>query len=140
MISIEEFEFLLKRTENWLKEVKEIIKNEKDPIKHKELTHKIDLFEIPEKQDEKIIGKLDDKQLQGIKLLRNYIENTKDLDEDLMQNKIFSIAKDNLKIPPRKMFAAIYQIILGKNFGPRLGPFLTLLDKDWVLERLKVPS
>lgn len=138
MISIEEFEFLLNKTENWINEVRKIIQNEKDPRKRKELTNKIDLFDIPEKKDSKIIEKLNDKQLQGIKLLRKYIENTNDLDEDLVQNKIFSIAKDKLKIPPRKMFEAIYQIILGKKFGPRLGPFLTLLDKDWVLERLRV--
>ncbi|MCK4687102.1 MAG: lysine--tRNA ligase [Candidatus Lokiarchaeota archaeon] len=138
MISIEEFEFLLNRTENWIREVKKIIQNEKDPRKRKELTNKIDIFEIPENVDNKIIEKLDDKQLQGIKLLRKYIEDTKDLNEDLVQNKIFSMAKDNLNILPRKMFEAIYQIILGKKFGPRLGPFLTLLDKDWVLERLRV--
>ena len=58
MISIEEFEFLLNRTENWLKEVNEIIKNENDPKKRKELTNKIDIFEIPEKIDEKEIEKL----------------------------------------------------------------------------------
>jgi lysyl-tRNA synthetase class I len=34
------------------------------------------------------------------------------------------------------MFEAIYMVILGKKFGPRLGPFLLLLDREWLLERL----
>ncbi|MFX1554095.1 MAG: lysine--tRNA ligase, partial [Promethearchaeota archaeon] len=66
------------------------------------------------------------------------LEKNETLDADSIQNKIFSIAKNDLDISPRKLFEAIYQIILGKKSGPRLGPFLTLLDKNWLLERFNI--
>ncbi|MFX1315122.1 MAG: lysine--tRNA ligase [Promethearchaeota archaeon] len=138
MISIKEFEILLNRTKNWIREVKKIIESKEDPKIRKELTNKIDIFEIPDKVDIEIKEKLDDKQIQGIELLRKFIEKNKMLNPDLIQNKIFNIAKKDIKIPPRKLFEAIYLIILRKKSGPRLGPFLTLLDKEWLLERLKV--
>ncbi|MFX1408718.1 MAG: lysine--tRNA ligase [Promethearchaeota archaeon] len=138
MISIKEFELLLNRTKNWIKEVKIIINNEEDPKKREELKNKVNLFEIPDKVDFEITEKLDDKQAQGIRLLRNFIEKNEDLNPDLIQNKIFSIANNDIEIQPRKLFEAIYFIILGKKSGPRLGPFLTLIDKEWLLRRLKI--
>jgi lysyl-tRNA synthetase class 1 len=41
------------------------------------------------------------------------------------------------KIPIKISFKTIYQIILGQNKGPRAGFFLSNLDKDFVLNRLK---
>jgi len=35
------------------------------------------------------------------------------------------------------VFAAIYQIILGQEKGPRAGFFLSNLDKDFVIKRVK---
>ncbi len=36
-----------------------------------------------------------------------------------------------------KVFKSGYKLILDQNQGPRLGPFLTTLDKDFVVKRLK---
>jgi len=41
------------------------------------------------------------------------------------------------KIPIKMVFAAIYQIILGQEKGPRAGFFLSNLDKDFVIKRVK---
>jgi len=49
---------------------------------------------------------------------------------------MFTIAKKELEIPPRKMFEALYLLLLGLKSGPRLGPFILMLDKPWLLERL----
>ena len=84
--------------------------------------------------------KLDEQQVKGIKLLRDFFLENKSLDPDFIQNKIFIIAKEELKIAPKKMFEGIYQIILGKKYGPRLGSFLSLLDKEWLLERFNINS
>ena len=43
----------------------------------------------------------------------------------------------NEKIPIKIAFQAIYQIILGQEKGPRAGYFLSNLDKDFVLKRVK---
>jgi len=138
VITIQEFEALLSQTNNWMEEVKKILENEKDPKRKKEIMRKLEFFTIPEVTDENIIKKMDESQIKGIHLLREYLKDNVALDADSIQNKIFSIAKDDLDLPPRKLFESVYQILLDKKSGPRLGPFLSLLDKAWLLERLNI--
>jgi len=135
-LSIDDFQFLLKRIENWIAEIKKIIENTNDIKKKNEILKKIDIFSIPEKFDKKIIQKLDEKQIEGLLLFREFLQRNDTLDGDYIQNKVFTIAKKELEIPPRKMFEAVYLVILGKKSGPRLGSFIVMLDKDWLLKRL----
>jgi len=135
-LSFEEFKFLLKRTENWLIEVKKIIETIKDIKKKNYILSKIEIFTIPEKLDKNVIDKLDQTQIKGIFLLSEFITQEITLEPNIIQNKIFTIAKEELEIPPKKLFEALYIIILGKKSGPRLGPFITMLEKDWLLTRL----
>ncbi|MFX0178349.1 MAG: lysine--tRNA ligase [Candidatus Hodarchaeota archaeon] len=138
VITIQEFEALLSQTKNWIEKVKEILENEEDTKRKKEIMRKLEFFTIPEEIDETIIKKMDESQIKGIRLLREYLKENVALDADSIQNKIFSIAKDDLNLPPRKLFESVYQIILNKKSGPRLGPFLSLLDKAWLLERFNI--
>ena len=55
--------------------------------------------------------------------------------EDI-HNTVYSIS-ENEKISIKIAFQAIYQIILGQEKGPRAGYFLSNLDKDFVLKRVK---
>ncbi|MFX0058723.1 MAG: lysine--tRNA ligase [Candidatus Heimdallarchaeota archaeon] len=136
IITKEKFQNLLRRTFNWVKEVENIIEKELNEKIRRAILNKITIFSIPESINKKILEKVSDSQLKGILKLRKYLlENDNALEEDI-QNKIFTIAKEEIKIPPKKMFEAIYQVILGKKFGPRLGPFLVLLDREWLLDRL----
>ncbi|MFX0003062.1 MAG: lysine--tRNA ligase [Candidatus Hermodarchaeota archaeon] len=137
-LTMQEFKHYFSLTSNWIKEVKEILESEKDPKIKKDITRKLELFTIPKKVDEAILNKMDSKQIKGIRLLREYFEKNDSLEANSIQNKIFSIAKDEINIPPKKFFEIIYQIILGNKSGPRLGPFLSLLDKSWILERLDI--
>jgi lysyl-tRNA synthetase class 1 len=138
IIKKQEFKKLLKRTNNWLEEVKKIVQKEKDQKTKKEIINKYEIFVIPEKIDENLLEFMSQEQIKGIRLLRSYLTDLDHLDSDSLQNKIFNIAKNDLKIQPRKLFEAIYQIVLGKKSGPRLGPFLSLIDKEWLLERLDI--
>jgi len=135
IITKEEFEILIIQTKNWLEEVNKIIENEKNPKIKKEIIKKVEIFTIPNEIDSNLIKNMNEKQIKGVKLLKDYLEVNNELDPDSIQNKIFDIAKKEVDIPPRKLFELIYQIILGKKSGPRLGPFLSMLDKDWLLER-----
>ena len=135
-LSFAEFNFILKRTENWLIEVKKIIETIKDVKKKNYILSKIEIFTIPEKIDKNVIDKLDKRQLKGISLFIEFIIQDTPLEPNIIQNKIFTIAKEELKIPPKRLFEALYIIILGKNSGPRLGPFIAMLDKGWLLTRL----
>ncbi|MFW9952457.1 MAG: lysine--tRNA ligase [Candidatus Thorarchaeota archaeon] len=137
-IPIEDFEILLKRTSNWIEEVKRIIENELDEKARKEILNKITIFSIPNTLNDNVLQKLDQQQLKGIRILRTYIKDNPTLTELEIQNKIFEIAKEKLNYPPKELFKGLYYILLGKDFGPRLGPFLTLLDREWLLKRFQL--
>jgi lysyl-tRNA synthetase class 1 len=63
------------------------------------------------------------------------IPNTKWESEDI-HNLIYSVSEEK-KIQIKIAFQTIYQVILGKEKGPRAGYFLSNLDKDFVLKRFK---
>jgi len=57
-------------------------------------------------------------------------------DPDRIQNAIFNIAKkQNLK--PVKFFKMLYQIFIGEQFGPKLGPYILELGKEKAITILK---
>ncbi len=138
VVSIRDFGSLLKRTKNWIEEVKKLIESENNSSIKKSIMQKISIFEITDKPDKNLLKSLDMNQINGIKILRNFLLESEIVDADFIQNKIFTIAKEDLKMKPRKLFEAIYQVLLGKKHGPRLGSFLSLLDKNWLLERLNI--
>ncbi len=65
----------------------------------------------------------------------------KSVDEETgdLTKRIFAIAKSH-NIKPQELFRAIYLLFLGREDGPRAGPFLLSLDKDFVKKRLKLES
>ena len=53
-----------------------------------------------------------------------------------LHNAIYEAGRaEGLK--PRETFALIYKIFLGKDSGPKAGFFLSMLEKDFVLQRLR---
>lgn len=54
---------------------------------------------------------------------------------DELHNTIYVVA-DSTGVNPKKIFSAIYSVILGKQRGPRLGWFLEALGRDFVIRRL----
>ncbi len=138
IIKIEEFGKLLKQTENWLEEVKKIIESEKNPKIKQSIIRKNGIFTIPDKIDKNILDKLVEIQIKGISSFRNYLIMNKKWDAESITTKVKSIATKDLNISPRKLFEAIYLIILGRKSGPKLGTFITMLDKEWFLDRLNI--
>ncbi len=47
-------------------------------------------------------------------------------------------AAEKAEVGPREGFAALYRVILGKEYGPKAGWFLASLDRDWLVKRLKL--
>jgi lysyl-tRNA synthetase class 1 len=72
------------------------------------------------------------------KFLSSFIEKISSIkwEAEDIHNAVYSIS-ENEKIPIKIAFQAIYQIILGQEKGPRAGYFLSNLDKDFVLKRVK---
>lgn len=46
--------------------------------------------------------------------------------------------KDTMGLQPKELFAALYKAIIGKSSGPRAGWFLSILPRDWLIDRLRL--
>lgn len=80
---------------------------------------------------------LSDAQKSALTEVLRFIESTEKMPsgEDL-QHKFHDI-KEKQGIEPAQLFSAIYLSILGKTYGPKAGWFLSVLDRDFVIKRLK---
>lgn len=54
-----------------------------------------------------------------------------------LQQVIYNTAKKK-NIPLKDVFGTAYQLLLGRDTGPRLGPFLISLEKEFVINRLRL--
>lgn len=60
----------------------------------------------------------------------------KELDAEAMHELIYEI-KDRHDLVPKAAFQAIYRILLGRDFGPKAGWYLTTIEREWLVKRLK---
>lgn len=61
----------------------------------------------------------------------------RELDGQTMHEAIYE-AINTAGLKPGEAFKALYRIILGKDSGPKAGWFLTSLDRDWLVDRLRL--
>ncbi|MHA1732783.1 MAG: lysine--tRNA ligase [Promethearchaeota archaeon] len=137
LLDQDEVEADLDRARNWLGEMKRLISGERNPAVKKKLARNVSFIEIPESVGDDIKRQLSENQVQGLQVLLEEFRDDPWDDEDRIQNAVFNAAKGRLDMKPRDLFQAVYLAILGKKMGPRLGPFLVALEKDWVLDRLE---
>lgn len=52
-------------------------------------------------------------------------------------HKLIHEVKESSDLTPKEFFGAIYALFLGKDSGPKVGWFLSSLDKNFVVTRLK---
>jgi lysyl-tRNA synthetase, class I len=64
-------------------------------------------------------------------------ELSPELDGDVVQDLLYSTAVEQ-GLKPKKAFAAVYTVLLGKKSGPKAGPFVAGLPIDLVRERFSV--
>lgn len=78
---------------------------------------------------------LDEKEKE---FLKNYLDELTDSgwEPDKLHRLVHSTA-DEIDISKGKAFRSFYKILLDQNKGPRLGRFLSQLDRDFVEERLE---
>jgi len=58
------------------------------------------------------------------------------LEDEEIQSAVFENARDiGLKVG--KAFGVFYKLLISRRHGPRLGPFINLLGREWVVERLE---
>jgi lysyl-tRNA synthetase class 1 len=48
--------------------------------------------------------------------------------------------KDTSGLAPKQLFGAIYKATIGQESGPRAGWFLSILPRDWLIQRLRLEA
>lgn len=81
-------------------------------------------------------AELSDSQKSFVAMLADSLEKAGELDGPEMHQVIYA-AKEDADIKPGEAFQALYRLILGKDSGPKAGYFLSSLDRDWLIKRLR---
>lgn len=79
---------------------------------------------------------LSDGQQTFLAVLADSLQGAGELDGPEMHQVIYS-AKEAAGIKPGEAFQSLYRLILGKDSGPKAGYFLSSLDRDWLIKRLR---
>jgi len=81
-----------------------------------------------------VVSGLDADMVRSVKLLRDTFSDLP-WDAEAIHNAMYESTRAN-GIDPKVAFTAMYRILLAKDRGPRLGFFLSALDKESVLRRM----
>ena len=81
---------------------------------------------------------LNNQQKEYLSQLAEKIEKAPaDADGEWFHKAIYEF-KDSSELEPKELFTTLYQVIIGKNSGPRAGWFLSILPRDWLIKRLNL--
>lgn len=75
-------------------------------------------------------------QKHALTLLLAYIERESVLDGQKLHTELHEL-KEKAPITPKELFSALYLSFLGKESGPKAGWFLSVLPRDFLIERLQ---
>lgn len=75
-------------------------------------------------------------QIVALKSLADKIEATEELSGEILHGLIHDV-KMSSGLSPKEFFSAIYKLFLGKDSGPKVGWFLSSLEKSFVVTRLR---
>jgi lysyl-tRNA synthetase class 1 len=87
------------------------------------------------KESQKAATRLEDEQRAYLRSVSKRIEP--DMDGDEVQDLLYGTAI-GMDLKPKKAFAALYTVLLGKKSGPKAGPFVAGLPDDIRRSRLSV--
>ncbi len=92
-------------------------------------------FEIKDKLPNIILSDIQKKII--LKLIEKF--GSIEWEPNTLHNEIYDVSQCE-NIPIKTTFKTLYQILLGQNEGPRAGYFISSLDRDFVVKRLKEAS
>ena len=86
------------------------------------------------------INNFDELQLAYLRSLSKEIASAPlDADGQWFHNVIYA-HKESSRLQPKELFSTLYQALIGKYSGPRAGWFLSILPRDWLVERLSMKN
>lgn len=80
---------------------------------------------------------LTNEQKAALELLATKIEKAGELDAQALHELIHE-TKEESGLSPQAFFGAIYTVFLGKDSGPKVGWFLSTLEQEFVIARLRL--
>jgi lysyl-tRNA synthetase class 1 len=86
-------------------------------------------------ETEQAAASLDDEQREYLREVSARLRA--DMDGEAIQEVLYSTAIER-GLKPKRAFAAVYRVLLGKSSGPKAGPFIAGLTLDQVSERFSV--
>lgn len=91
-------------------------------------------FRVFERAPDDVVGSLTPDMKKALEAMREEFEGIR-WDAESIHNAIYEGSRKR-DIKPKTTFKAFYRILLGKSRGPRLGFFLSTMEKDDVYERI----
>jgi len=88
--------------------------------------------ELPESAND-----LTELQRRFLGIVAAKLNTLKEWEGEAIHGTIHEIIKSDNNFAPKVCFPAIYNIFLGKEYGPQVGWFLSALEKEFVINRLK---
>jgi lysyl-tRNA synthetase class 1 len=92
-------------------------------------SYRIILLSLPDARE--AAKSLDQEQLEYLDevghRLNNLVGAGLSNDEDMIQNVLYNTSKE-MGLSPRKAFAAIYTVLIGRNNGPKAGPYIAQIS------------
>jgi len=83
---------------------------------------------------------ISEKERQYLLTLAGKIEAAPaDADGEWFHKTIYEL-KDTTGLAPKQLFSILYKVLIGKESGPRAGWFLSILPRDWLVQRLKLEA
>jgi len=83
---------------------------------------------------------LNDTQKEFLQRLADKIAAApKNVDGEWFHKVIYEF-KESHGLQPKELFTTLYAVLIGKQSGPRAGWFLSLLPRDWLVERLRLKA
>jgi len=79
---------------------------------------------------------LTSQQKEGLRKVLEYVESNQQLDGQKVHTALHEMRKE-MGVDAKEFFSALYIVTLGKDSGPKAGWFLSVLDRDFLVRRLK---
>jgi lysyl-tRNA synthetase class I len=127
----------MRQTKSWIEHMRQIIEDVTDPKERIRLENKVDIFDVPRTVTKSILTHLNSEQKTSLQEFSQWLNTIEELTEESLKNSMIKI-RNNTGISANKLFQAIYLVLIGRSKGPRLGPFLTLMDLKWIRNRFSL--
>ena len=92
-------------------------------------------IKLLDKPSADIVEKLSEKQKGALKILADYLKEERT--EEELYKRLFGIIKES-GISSKEFFRAVYMVLLGKPWGPRLAPFILIIGRERIRKNLEV--